>query len=398
MGDGLFLNRLANGKRAVVADFGTYAFHLFSEGLTTSFLHPGTAQTSIHKLQRIQHVTGRSATGGEILANLVVRSGQDQVTPNRDSLIAFKQPGFIVAVREGDVSPIAGSPYGHLLPRIGVTGNRLVYATALQDSPASGNQAVFLKTHGMNDAAVIARKGDTAHGTGAARFTLFLGEGVVGDKVILRAKVRGGTPGVTEGLWSNRDGMLKAVALTGQQAPGLPTGVKFKRFPKFFLTAAQDSIVFQAQVSGPGIHAANDTGVWFSTLSGNAFLLMAEGQGAPDATGSTIAVLQRLEVDAAGNYLILAALKGAPTCNQALYLGSIASGSLARRLPVLALRKGSLFDRPGAEQLKSLSLSTNNLDPSGCGSSGLARLLTSSGLVFSAEFTDGAKELLFGQP
>jgi len=301
-------------------------------------------------------------------------------------------------VREGDTSPISGSPYGHFLPRLAVAGNQMLYATGLQNSPALSNQAVCIKTHGMNDATVVARKGESAPGTSGGRFSAFLGEGLVGSKIILRAAVRGAAPGMKEGLWSNRDGSLKAVALSGQQAPGMPTGVKFKRFQKHFLTAAQDSIVFQAQVSGPGINASNDTGIWFSTFVGNVFLLMAEGQGAPDATGSTIGILQRLEVDAAGNYLILASLKGAPASNQALYLGSIASGSLARRLPMLALRKGSFFDRPGAEQLKSLSLGTNNLDDFGCGSSGLARLIHASGPIFCAEFTDGAKELLFGRP
>lgn len=397
-GNALFLNRQTNGKRSAFIDASTYAFHMLTEGSPRTFLIPGLDASQELTVHRIQRLSGRPTNGGEIMANLIVKLAKGKVARSNDSLIAFNQPGFAVAVREGDASPISGSSYGQLLPRLAVAGTQMLYATGLQNSPTTGNQAVFIKTHGMNDAAVIARKGDLAHGTDNARFSAFLGEGVVGGKVILRASVRGGSPKTQEGLWSNRDGSLKAVALTGQQAPGLAIGVKFKRFQKYFLTTAQDSIVFQAQVSGPGITAANDTGVWFSSLIGNVFLLMAEGQGAPDATGASIGVLQRLEVDPAGNYLILASLKGAPTSNQALYLGSIANGSLARRLPMLALRKGSLFDRPGAEQLKSLSLGTNNLDASGCGSSGLARLINASGPIFTAEFTDGAKELLFGKP
>lgn len=394
-GYGQFSNRLAGGRNAALLDGGAYAFEYFREGQVLYVYRPGSAQASLERLRRLCEVTTCFASSSELVVNYLTASSPGQtVSPASDSHIANKQMNPMDEVCEGLASPIAGVNYGHLLPRVGVQGHKMVYAAALQNGGSAANQAVFVKTRAANDATLIARKGDPAPGAGSARFSSFRGEGIVNGKVLLRAQVTGGL----EGLWSDRDGALKSIALAGQQAPGRPAGVTFRRFLQWHLTGNLD-VAFLAQVRGPGVTAGNDTGVWFRTLAGNTFSLLQEGETAAGCAGAQVGPIQAMDVDAAGNYVLLTALRGASAAgNQALFLGQFATGSLARRLPVLALRKGSLFDRPGAEQLRAIRLAGHITDAQGCGSKGLARLLNASGAVFSLTFADGSQELVHGKP
>ncbi|MCP5558704.1 MAG: PQQ-like beta-propeller repeat protein [Verrucomicrobiaceae bacterium] len=396
-GYGKFDSRTSKGTLVLLDDYGTSAVPWISEGTQLEIFKQGQMGYTREKIGRINERLTPFTSGGELVMNYISRSGTDPVSPANDSRIAYKQMQVIDEVREGDQSPIAGINYGQLLPRVGVNGDKMIYAANLiQGSPAQ-NQAVFVKTHNMNNAALVARKGDAAPGAGGAVFSTFLGEGVINNKVVLHAKVNGGAAGLTEGLWTDRDGTFKAVALRGDQAPQLPPGVKFDRFIQFFMTSTLQ-VVFQARVSGPGINASNDIGIWYRPLNGNLFLLMREGDGAPGCIGSTINVLQRFDVDESGYYVVLASLKSGASSNQAIFFGNIFNSTPARRQPVLGVRKGTLYERNGAEQIKSISLNGVNTDALGSGSKGLGRMVNSSGAVFCLEFLDRSKALVFGKP
>ena len=79
---------------------------------------------------------------------------------------------------------------------------------------------------------------------------------------------------------------LEQIARNGQQAPGLPAGVNFNYFGDLSLNE-NGSVVLYGRVSGPGITAANDAGLWI--LDGSGLNLMLRESDPAGITGQTIA-------------------------------------------------------------------------------------------------------------
>jgi hypothetical protein len=114
---------------------------------------------------------------------------------------------------------------------------------------------------------LVVRSGSVAPGAGGATFSSF-GDPLInaGGAVSFSARLTG--DGVTtdnnSGLWIGTDpAHLSLVARTGDQAPGTPLGVKYK-WSTDFKHALNDlgQVAFLGQLTGDGVGAANDTGLF----------------------------------------------------------------------------------------------------------------------------------------
>lgn len=81
---------------------------------------------------------------------------------------------------------------------------------------------------------------------------------------------------------------IRVVAMTGQQAPGFPTGVTFQITSNSIATInASGELTFTANLGGVGIDQFNNNSVWVGTPE-NLQLLAQEGQPAPGTEPDTV--------------------------------------------------------------------------------------------------------------
>jgi hypothetical protein len=101
------------------------------------------------------------------------------------------------------------------------------------------------------------------------------------------ARVTG--PGVTAsndgGMWVDRGGVVELVAREGEQAPLLPPGVVLADVQistSGLVLNSAGDVVFKATVAGPGVTTSNDRAAWM-VRSGVTELVLREGDPAPEA-------------------------------------------------------------------------------------------------------------------
>lgn len=398
-GKGLFLDRFTGGalEQNLFFDDGIVAFRTMGENSAISV--NGTQET-IGKIHEVVNCT--QAAGQGVLA-YSAKVGLSGITTLNDSRIGLRTNSMLAdEAREGQPSPVAGFNYGQITPRVASNASRVTFVAALTGAPATSNSALIIKGLGLNNAAVVARKGDVAPGAGTAKFSTFISETLNATDVIFRATLTGGASGVTSGIWRHFPTQfpvgtaLVPVAIRMQQAAGLATGVKFTTFFNTYI-ADGGAIMFRAQVAGPGINTSNDVGLWLYS-QGALHLILREGDALPGTGGLRVGTIQRFDLGGSSHYAALVTLAGASTAsNQAILTGSFTSLTQATWAPVLAVRKGTNIDRPLSMPITSLGMAANHLDVTGAGSKGTAEQVCASGVVFSAQFAD-AKDLVMGKP
>lgn len=93
-------------------------------------------------------------------------------------------------------------------------------------------------------------------------------------------------------LWTESSGLLRLVAQEGSQAPGTPAGTNFTNFELFYAgylaLNSHGQTAFQAELTGPGVDATNDFGIW-SEGSGALELVIRKGDSVPQTPTGTIA-------------------------------------------------------------------------------------------------------------
>jgi hypothetical protein len=122
-----------------------------------------------------------------------------------------------------------------------------------------------------------------------------------------------------EGIWSETNGPLSLVARQGDQAPGTPAGTKFQTVGTTIINA-DGHVVFVAGLTGTGVSAPNDTGIWGQDPGGAVKIIAREADPIPGApSGTTIgtfnitdfqlaagprgtAAFTALDKDSGGNY------------------------------------------------------------------------------------------------
>lgn len=349
-----------------------------------------SGDTSTSTISKIHSAAGMQNTAAVV--NLVLKAGPN-ADLNSDTLIA--RPGILALTeaREGRQSGISGALHAQLSPRLAATASRLAYSSFLTGRPVASNAAVFTKVL-AGSPEVAAEKGEAPVGTTGqfsdAKISSFVGEAVSAGVTVMRATYKTGSS-TSHGIWSyNHSNAAKhSVAWVRGQVPGFASGVTWSRFLKTFATS-DGSILFLAQIKGPGITASNDVGFWRCTLGSNApALLIREGQVVPNCNGAVISVIQQVDAGSDGTWALLASLGRSPGAQNQVLLGGNVSVDLFHSV---VMRKGNAIDSSvSASTLLGLALPKNNTDAAGMGTLGQARLAESGTILHRATFKHGTE-------
>lgn len=100
-------------------------------------------------------------------------------------------------------------------------------------------------------------------------------------QAVIRASISGSGVNSTNsrGIWTGMSGSLDLVARTGDEAPGLGSGVTFNTLGNTWISDS-GRVGFEANLQGSGITTANDRSLW-TDRSGSLSLGMHEGDAAP---------------------------------------------------------------------------------------------------------------------
>lgn len=391
-------------------------FRAFTAGtLTESLLFEkgrSLAQVAIKAFSPPRHALA-AAPGNEFFtfpATFETKPGGTAVTAASDSGMTLTTPtgSEFLTLQEGvSTFPPTGSTYGQFPGRLSHEYRNLVYPCTLLGSPASIDAALASYDTVTDSFSLVAREGDTAPGAtpASASFSAFLGESSDGfgshRAILFRASLRG--PGVSsaanEGLWISDSTLGSAPILIAQK--GIPV-IALKGSPKItrFLRYGIDrpgAILVLAQLGGTGYSSANNLAlIEFRIGSSNATILLQKGSPAPGTNGALLSSIPFLDGRTSGHWTALVTLARSPgradTSND-LALYTHQTGGISD--PVLALRKGTRFKRPGSEILKSILLSASVSDTrSGTLGIGLGHVVgTDRSAAAILTFTDGIQSL-----
>jgi len=298
----------------------------------------------------------------------------------------------LVAV-EGNVAP--GAPFETtfsllLGPVMNSMGEVAFYAHL------SGTSGQGFWTTSTGSLHKIMRTGDAAPGTSMV-FNDVTGAPTINSAghVAFKARLQG-CCGELSGVWSDTSGVLSAVAVIGDQAPGMESGVKFDVLGVPTLNNS-DEIAFHArlQPSG-GINENNNTGVW-SNSRGSLHPIALEGDQAPGTTAGNVFAslgnalnLNQPILNGAGQVAFLAFLRtgsGDVTSSNNRGIWAEDRSGILR----LIVRTGDSLDvdsGPGVELRTVASIAFSDASGNGDGlQSGFNDL---GQLAFVANFTDGS--------
>jgi len=306
---------------------------------------PGTAGT----FSQIYFVTTGPAApalnnDGKTVFTATMNSGVGGVTAVDDTGAWSEATGSLaLAGREGSAAP--GGPAGALFrrldnPVINDNGRQAFHGLLREDVAGvtlASNEAIW--SNGGGALGMIAREGNDAPGTpaGVAFNTLLDPTINTAGQAAFQGTLKGS--GVTasndKGIWAQQGGTLGLVARSGESAPGTPAGVNFTSF-----AAGPPSInelghvSFRATLTGTGVTAANDGGVWVKRGGAVSLVALEGNQAAGLEAGTTYGILSQPSMNAAGQTAFVATLAGGVNAkNVALYAES-------GNTPAAAVRKG----------------------------------------------------------
>lgn len=217
-----------------------------------------------------------------------------------------------------------------------------------------------LWSNGSGSLALVAREGDAAPGTGDALFDFLNFVPLIDPlgKMTFLGQLRAGSgsPAVDGsndlGIWSERSGSLALVLREGDTAPG--TGnARFDRL-SFLKTNGAGKMAFMGNLrpgtGSPVVDSSNDKGLW-SEDSGSLALLVREGDTAPGTGGATfnefgIPALNTVGKTAFVGFLNIGSGSPAVEISNELGIWSNHSGSLA-----LVVREGDIMPGTGNARL-----------------------------------------------
>jgi hypothetical protein len=123
------------------------------------------------------------------------------------------------------------------------------------------------------------------------------------------------------------DVTFTTVALTGDQAQGMPAGVTFRFLSDGRLNSG-GTVLFWAELGGTGITVDNDGSIWRRDAGGLS-LVLQEGAPAPGVTGSVLAAFPRAALNEAGQIAfpgVLTPASGGPVPINVGMFGSTGAG------------------------------------------------------------------------
>ncbi|HWL94451.1 MAG TPA: choice-of-anchor tandem repeat NxxGxxAF-containing protein [Phycisphaerae bacterium] len=212
--------------------------------------------------------------GGEIAFNAagqIAFAGSLAATPTNARGIWLASDGDISLVARGD-APGATAEFD-LFDDLTIDAEGNVAFTALLAAGATDADDTGVWSGLAGSLALIAREGsgapDTEDGVVFSEFGFpFQGPSINNGRIAFSAEITG--PGVgadnNRGIWSEGHGELALVARTASHAPGTPEGVNFNTFGKPCLNA-QGRVAFAATVVGAGV-SGTDGGIWVEYADG----------------------------------------------------------------------------------------------------------------------------------
>ncbi len=185
----------------------------------------------------------------------------------QESIWHWEAGALNLVARRGDVAPGTGASFG-------IPGNPVLNDDGEVAFRTLNTTAIWSGRPGS--IRLIARSGDRPPGTtGDEVFTVFA------HPVINRSgnvAFNAGATDVGGGIWSDRSGALMSVVLSGDAAPGTPSGVTFSNVSSPVLNNAEH-VAFWGQLNGTDVTQLNDTGIW-ADASGEIALVAREGDPA----------------------------------------------------------------------------------------------------------------------
>jgi FG-GAP repeat len=399
----------ALSNKAIIAENGSSAKVLLQTGSELPFYSTAKVLSLGELVQSYASGIGadRWATGFILKLDAL-----DGTSAARDSgIYIYNMNGSAVGKREGN-SALTADPanLGQFTGRVAMGVTDVVFSAA-----TSGLAATNAVIERMGDTGVItpvARKGTLAPiasvpQAGDPLLSSFIGETMDGaDRILYRATIAGAgvTAANNEAIFVQTAAGSSSMALRKGSNVGLPVGLSVLKILNFWGTSAvaQQTLAL-VQLSGVGVTPVNDVALLLVQEDKTLTLLMREGEAASDCAAATIGTISRVEVDPyRGYYAVLTTLAGASaTSNQALFTGRTADGDtttfVTHRRPRLLLRKGVQYDNQPSP-IKSLSLPTTNITPSGAGATGRGRAISWDGqFVITVEFNNGVRQIMKGQ-
>lgn len=209
----------------------------------------------------------------------------------------------ILVVREGSAAKAAGSgvSFSTLSSlRLNAAGQLSFLASLTGTGVTTANDTSL-----WLDNELVARAGSAAPGTGSGVSFTSLGTGLpnAAGQLAYQAELSGtGVSAANDfGIW--RDTRL--IARTGDVAPGTPAGVTFKALTLAGMNAA-GQVVYQGQLTGPGVDTGSEFGIWRDST-----LIVREGSAAPGtASGVRFRGASQAVIHASGQVAFRSGLAG----------------------------------------------------------------------------------------
>lgn len=167
-------------------------------------------------------------------------------------------------------------------PRINGLGNVAFSASISGPGIDPGERAVYVETQGSFHA--VARTSTPVPGSDpTTRFQKYADPSLNNQGIVTFSATLSGltvTPSNDVGIWSTSGGTLHKVAREGDAAPGTSPGVVFSSITPVSQISGDDRVLVHGKLSGPGIDATRDSGLWMEQ-SGILEMVFQAGMQAP---------------------------------------------------------------------------------------------------------------------
>ncbi|MBL9115253.1 MAG: hypothetical protein JNJ83_09640 [Verrucomicrobiaceae bacterium] len=394
----------SSNNKTILVDSGAYVMPIFQTGQPT----PGLGSA---KVSTIRELLQAERTDMLVLSyTLATSTGVN--SSNDSGILILSHGGGInpnaTIAREGSAA-FGGGTLGQLSGKAAAGQDVIHFTSSFKPSSGSTADAIFRFDSDGTSASRVALVGESPpditgdSDAATVKFSSFPAlskhTGLSSDDALFKAILKSGDSARNEGIWRlpNTDTPTdQRLARKGDQVTGLPTGVVFSSFTRFW-PADRDQVIIQAKISGPGVSSSNNQVLALRQADGNFLVLMRTGDS-PDGIGTAkITTFSAVEVEPDnGIYVVLTSLSGAPTnANQVLWIGATGAGAdspadkQALRLPQVRLRKGERYSSPQTTSavIKSISMKPFT-DSTGAGGRGLSRCISSVGSIAVHLLTD----------
>ena len=388
-----------SNNKAILLDSGAFVMPIFQTSQPVPSL--GSA-----KISSIRELLQSELSDMLVLSYTLGTSSAAGVTSSNDSgILPITHIGGInpnaMLAREGS-SAFGGGTLGQLSGKAAAGQDVIHFTSSFKPTSGSTADAIFRFDSDGTSASRVALAGESPpditgdSDAATVKFSSFpalsFQTGLTSDDALFKAILKSGESSRNEGIWRlpNSDNPSdQRIVRKGDQVTGLPTGVVFSSFTRFW-AADQNQIIIQAKISGPGVNSSNNQVLALRQADGNFLVLMRTGDSPNGIGTATIKSFSAVEVEPdLGLYAVLTTLSGAPSnANQALWLGATGAGAdspsdhQALRLPNLRLRKGDRYSTPqtASAVIKSISMKSF-IDSTGAGNRGLSRCISSAGAI-----------------